>query len=432
MVSLLLLTLWPALPAEALETSRPTNVAVLPLVLRGADVPALVGKPASSLTALACREGRLKPILFQVDEINEEERVVSFYGSKGRVAPDATPGVIDENDELIVMLRDLGPACDAEQVSRLRGEAVALEITAPYLPAPALLYLLVSERGYVPPERYLHYDPAAQTVKSAGYTWGYDPARPFFYDRVGFGEYQEEPHKNVFDRIKTRFVANALGSLVQITITEDDIKGVLEGVRDGPVRVTREIRARVNVLPGLTVVALVSYQHYDRGRVAKVRVELPRPAALFTSSMDVSFVHDFVDLRGIRVSTAMTPEGVLVDGVMNAREDAIAYGDRVWSLMSGLGINEVLVLQYDRGMQLTPALNFVDSESAANPPERVPGAMPAVGFQFNWRNLEAGRHRFDVSMFALPAFPEGGGDGFYDVFSAPVRVRVVPAPAQPM
>src|SRR5690606_37010722 len=85
---LALLLAGPAIAGKAAAES--SNAQFLPLIVRGADVPALVGLAPETLTVFSCKSGSPKPILFQVDELDGMGRVVSRYGQSGRVEPDST------------------------------------------------------------------------------------------------------------------------------------------------------------------------------------------------------------------------------------------------------------------------------------------------------------------------------------------------------
>lgn len=102
--------------------------------------------------------------------------------------------------------------------------------------------------------------------------------------------------QNVVDRLKVRFDVKALGSLIQLSIDEDDFDCRLESLRAGPVRVVREYLVYVTPLPGFKLKAYVT--------LYPLRAHVAWPAALFTSSLDVLFASDYTDLRGVRLSTS--------------------------------------------------------------------------------------------------------------------------------
>ncbi|MCB0218876.1 MAG: hypothetical protein KDH09_04220, partial [Chrysiogenetes bacterium] len=98
---------------------------MLPVRLIGKDVPEFLGADPVGLSVLTCQDGRPTPIPFQVDEFDKQGRLVSAAGITKR-KQDETPRKIDENDELVVMMRDIGDACDAEVLSRVPDKIIEL------------------------------------------------------------------------------------------------------------------------------------------------------------------------------------------------------------------------------------------------------------------------------------------------------------------
>src|ERR1700730_11999707 len=76
------------------------------IVLKGAAMPQLVGAPESHLEVLAQHDGRLAPIPFQVDEVLPDGRS-PLLGVPEPLSRDS-PGILDRDDEVTMMLADLG------------------------------------------------------------------------------------------------------------------------------------------------------------------------------------------------------------------------------------------------------------------------------------------------------------------------------------
>lgn len=421
LISLMLLHLGRA-AAFALVNKMPTNTNVLPLIVQGSAVPSLLGASVIKLSAFSCRSGSIQPILFQLDEVNADDRVVPSEASAA-ITRDDEPGVVDSNDQILFMMKDLGDACPADQLAKARGKLTEIQVTASYLETPGVIYVLVSDRGYVPSNPLVRYDPATQTVITSSYTHGYLESPPFLYNRISYADMQGRSNEDLLDRVKVRFFIKAVGSLVRLTMTEEDVKSTLDGTRVGPLRVSRELTASIEPLPGFAVKTLVTYEHYERLWRARVKFLMPKPAAMFLNSMDVSFIHDFIDLRGIRLSTSGLPQGTLIDGKMIEQERNLTLTDQPWFMISGSGINQVTTVEYDSALKLEPTAIFIDSEAEADPPEEAPGGLPAVGFQLkNWEGLKAQWYNFGASIAPLKSFPEGGGNGFYKALHEEVGI----------
>lgn len=403
----------------------PNNSGVLPLVIDARSIPGLDGASLIGLSMFRCDAGRTIPIVFQVDEVNEQGMVVSS-DSLPEVKPDEAPGVLDPNDQIVMLQRDIGVRCAAEQLDRARGKLVEIEASSAALKETAYVYLLSSERGHVPTSNAIRYDRTEHAIKTPAYEMSYAPALPHMIRTFILRELRGRSDQNIIDRLKVRMVAKALGSLVQLHMTEEDVKGRQLSARVGPVRVVRELELDVRPVPGLAIPAHVRFENYERLFRGVVRFKIPRSAALVVSSMDLFLVVDYLDARGIRVSAAGLPQGALVDGVTAASEKEFDLGARRWFLLTGEGINHVSVLHMEEGLNLRPTARFSDGEGPeyAWPPERVPGGLPQVGYGLlGWQDLEARWYQFAVDIGMLPSFPERGGDGFSDADTAKFTIR---------
>ena len=411
-------------PTFALDSTAPVSTSVLPVVMVGKDIPALLGAKPYQVSAFSCSGGRAKSVLVQVDEINAGGRYVSV-GMDASVQPDDPPLAIDENDEIVLQLKDFGETCDKERLANISGKLAAVEVSAGYLKKPAYAYLVAGEKGLVPAS-LIQYEPASHTITTSAYVFAYMPEFPFLYHRVLLADLKGRENEDTVDRLKIRFRIRALGKMLDLLRREDDIAAKLVSIRVGPVRVIRELDAKVTVL-GVGTPTLATVYHYDRLFRTHVRFRPPVVAALTLSSLDVTLNNDFINMRGLRISTSALPAGALVDGQMIGQERDIPFGAEPWFMASGLGIYEAGVIDLDPELRknLKAAALFVDSPDYDDPPEEMKGCLPCVGYQFlGWENLKAQWYSFASNIAFLPAFPEGGGGGFYRVLHAEPRVRV--------
>ncbi|MEW6776149.1 MAG: hypothetical protein AB1405_07640, partial [Bdellovibrionota bacterium] len=347
-------------------------------------------------------------------------------GGSPALEKDEQPGVIDANDEIIFLLKDLAGPCPEEQLAAAKGDLTVLRASAANLRAPAFAYLLLAEKSFLPSDTPVAYDASTDTVTTDGYFWGYDSKRPFHYSRMGYADLQGRSKEDLLDRLKVRMRVKALGSMVQLLFKEDEIESRLDGVRWGPVRVVREVWAQIKPVPGLAIPLTIRFAHYPRLWQASVKFRMPQMAALSVSSMDVALIHDFVDLRGIRLSTSGLSQGTVIDGKMIEQERSLDLGPQPWFMISGLGLNQVTVVDLEPGLNLRATALFVEGGAeVADRPEEVPGGLPSVGYGFTgWENLKARTYAFGANIAALPGFPEGGGTGFYRTLRTPIDVQV--------
>ncbi|MCB0218919.1 MAG: hypothetical protein KDH09_04435, partial [Chrysiogenetes bacterium] len=196
-------------------SNTPNNVSVLPLVVSGNQVPTLGGQSLLGLTAFRCAAGKTTPVVFQVDEINSQNRVVSG-DALPEVSADEQPGLIDDNDQIVFMQRDLGERCGEEQLGRARGKLVELEASGGSLKDKAYLYLLSAERGHVPSSSAVRFDKSRQTISTPAYEMTYSIEHPHMLTSFILHELRLRENKNVLDRMNVLMDAKALGALVQL------------------------------------------------------------------------------------------------------------------------------------------------------------------------------------------------------------------------
>lgn len=426
LAAMLALVLAPAL-SHAYNSKKPSIASVLPVVLSGADVPGMSGTRVDQVAVFACKSGKPAPIHSQVDELNEEERVVSRFGKAAKIAPDATPGVIDDNDQLVLMLSELGGRCTVEQMSMLQGTLLEAKIEASHLKEPVYAYILLGQE-FPSPRALVRYTPGEDVVNSTAYAWGFAKDNPWLFNFMDLKDLQgNKPQRGVLDRAKARFKVNSVGKMMVLNFTEEDIESQLEGIRVGPVRIVRELDVELNFIPGLEPDANVTYYQYERALHFIVRFKLPAQAAMFLSSMELRVGFDFSDLRGLRFSTKALPQGALIDGQTIAGEEVIPFGDEPWFMMTGRGVNLVAGVDWPREINVEPNAFFIDDLKAANPPERVPGSMPMVGYVLTgWEGLDAKWYTVTGTLALLPGFPEGGGSGYFHLVGEEPKISVQP------
>ena len=414
-------------PARAVDTRAPTNTAVIPVVVKAAALPGLLGTSPLQLTALTClKDGSLSPVPFQVDEYSEDGHLLSNL--PGESSEDESAGRVNARDEVVFALRDVGGECPESRLAELRGNVVHARVEAEYLHAPGALYFVVAERSARLSRRYVRYSSAEDRVLAGAYDIGFMKDNALIGDYFVSHELRGRQGVNIFDRMKFRFAARTLGDLITVRGDEDDLVAKLRSVRVGPVRILREVSVAFTPVPGVTINTDVTLTFYERMWQIRARVRMPQAAALFTSSMDAVISIDYRDKRGIRLSTKEFPEGVLVDGKMLASERSLSMGDEFWYQETGEGINLVAILEINDEFPVEPRVHFIDGASPAKPPESEPGGYPELGYELlGWENLKAKTYEFGITIAMLRAFPEGGGRGFYRVYGSRVRVRQVGA-----
>ncbi len=97
------LQLFAMLSAHAADASPRTWQ---PLILKGASLTQLLGQRIDRLEVLAVGHGKLEPIPFQVDQALPGGSLA--LGEEAEPSADDSSGVLERDDELVMMVSDLG------------------------------------------------------------------------------------------------------------------------------------------------------------------------------------------------------------------------------------------------------------------------------------------------------------------------------------
>ncbi|MGH7917227.1 MAG: hypothetical protein ACREQE_07140, partial [Candidatus Binataceae bacterium] len=212
-----------------------------PLILKGSQLPQLLGARENRFEMLAAHSGKLAPIPFQVDEVLPDGRYVLPHG-KAPVKDDS-PGIFDRDDQVVVMLSDFGTRAQ----SGLPKGALEIQVADPLGGPDRYAYIAAVDKPERSAVRYIQYDPASDTIRSSYYRIGMTGGWPTDF-ALQHGLEQDPP--NLIDRFKVRTTARILG-LFSYRMNENDVRSTLLGWKVGPVRMIRRERHSVNILLGV-------------------------------------------------------------------------------------------------------------------------------------------------------------------------------------
>jgi len=190
-----------------------------PLVVPGSYLGALGGAPVAELSVWIRHHGEWARVLHQVDEVAAD----GTY----RATEDRT---LDGNDELVVVLGDLGEQAPAdawpEGLDRDRPR-VEIKVTDPLDEAlGAWFYVFRSARSAgATPEPVVAWNAAEREIRTAEYTVGLaDQSKDGFIGMKRLSLYGDDA--NLLDRLKIRGTLSAFGS--EVKLTEETLLGALQ------------------------------------------------------------------------------------------------------------------------------------------------------------------------------------------------------------
>ena len=394
-----------------------------PIVIRGAEVPSMLGARENQIELTAIRDGALVPIPFQVDERLPDGSYALDQGAAPRA--DDSPGILDQDDEIVAMVSDFGVR--AGTPAKLARDAVEIELDDPLGGAPRYAYASVVEHPKLSATRYVDYDSATHTFETDTFRVGFSNELETDF-AVQSARNSHVP--NLIDRFKVRISAKVLG-IFNFKMTEDDIEKTTLAWHAGPIRVVRALAHRVRLgfglkSPEVTSTGLV----YRRSIESPFIVSFPWVPRVLFGGVRVRMNLDFVGLDDFKLMWSgmqMAPIGARDSAAIAAAVAQTGDADIDWVAVRGSGATVVRAFTPSTDLAtLHRRLYLNDSPEVPDPPESVLGENPGIGFTtLGWEDLSRGRHSMEMMLAVLPANYDPAK--FYDELAHPLVVSVRPA-----
>lgn len=426
---------WPAPAARAASAHAAPASIGLPasrlfdaVTTQGARLAPLLGQPIARLALFAVGPAGLAPIPFQVDEREGTEPGDApwVYTLGAYAHPDSDDGALDANDELVFMARDAG-ARAATNPPRAR-TTVELEVSDPVTGDVAYAYLASFDAD--PPrsdQSYVRLDAQTDTVSATNYFASISTAVPISWSNFTLRDARGQPSANLLDRFKVRVRALFVLGLVEWKVNEEQLQSVPVGYREGPVRVIRRVRNRLDTGLGLERSDyLLDTVYYDNAVFLPAYVVVPFEPGFFMKDIAIRTSVDFRRaLDGWSFTSSRNPTPVAIDGVMSPAERALDLGDTDWLVLSkndAALISRVLVLD-PRLKTVERGLYYVDDATAADAPEAELGQTPNVGFEFShFEGATAGSYKTLGEIYIVNGYERGMERRFLELRSKPLLV----------
>lgn len=373
--------------ALAVDGSKTLPRVFDPVLVLGSALPDLTGRSPERVRVFAIRKGKAVPIPFQIDARDED----------GDLVLDGTPPPIDDNDELLFMAHDAGDRADRKKLPAKADTVVELEITDPLTQDRAWAYVLHFPADTPPPAiaQYVHFDAEQNRARSDYYTVNYHDRGNFFT------EFRISPEAggsggNLVHRTRMRGAPTFSFLLGKFTLefTEEDSMMKLSGVKNGPVRATRQVDLSVDLgalFPELPS-GRVETHHFQSSFLTPAKVSIPWVVLNLASDFSFVTLTDFRDVAdGTKYFDANYPEGLEYEG---QPEMILTGDDHDWWVTAGSNgsfLQAFLVPDQWKEWGVVRGTVFVDEE---------PGAEE--------RPQTAGKHAAGFSLVDVEDIPEAG------------------------
>ncbi len=398
-----------------------------PVILRGEDLPGMLGHSAEGLRAYALREGRLSPIPYQVDEFDKKGRVICTEGKDAR--QDKDKGLLDANDEVVVMASDLGDRAPRLLFPSDAREASEIEVQDPGTGERAWFYIFDFEAPPPPsPKAYVRYDPEKDLAASSVYLVDFNERRSILLDDMRIAGPDKKMGKNIIDRIKVRtWFKSRL--FITFKFNEEDITSRVTSYKNGPVRSIRSAEYFLKLFfIKVTPSAFVDYLFYRNAIVGPSELKVPfSPRLVLRGGSRAITGLDFSSaIYGWQFYTEKDPTLITLDG-RNRNQGEMRTEGVSWFALFGEDRGTVTRVVY--GPSLLKAeqkyvFYHVDDKEKESKPERERGET-LLAFDLDLLKIPRGTHKMWFYQFFASPFVPGDEARFNIILDRPLENRAL-------
>lgn len=372
-----------------------------PIVLKGSQLTPLLAADPARLSLMACPNGAWAPVPFQVDQI-KPDGTYAFTAGKNK-APDPDPS-LDNNDEVVLLARDLGDRCPGPWPEGVRA-GVEIEITDPINNREGWAYLFAFEAN--PPaaqKDYINLEIDEKNQRRLGR--GEEvligaPLDRIYPDLIAHVDPKTgKPGPDVLDRLKIRGVLFFPGGFDVPLGIDEMIKCHDTGYIDGPIRVLHQAWGYMEIAgTEFKGVGFSTLSYYPNFMVVPVKIEAGEKVPdWLLSLLPNGRIDGYMDFNpnvyGSYVVSAANPYNpeVVLDGKTSPAEKALNKEKEIgWIAGYGPqgGLVVRLVLSAKSAERSKVVTYFVDDQNGKDPPEDDPG-VSAAGFEITGRDKDIG------------------------------------------
>ncbi len=366
-------------------------------VLRGNQLPELLGSRIDGIRLYRSDDGQLRPVPVQIDRKDEANR----YLLEDEAAE--AGAVLGENDEIVFLQAETGDRLPDGGSSQA---LVELELTgAPGQPAAWLYAQAAAPADDTDFDHSVRYYPESNSVRTDLYTIGFSASHPFLINSLSWKlPDRDDWSPDISDTMKIRHQGSLFG-FMDFRRTQDDYQSRLVAVKGGPLRVILRTENRVRIWWKLDTPALyIDYVMMPDGFVMDSIIDIPFNIGLFMSDLETLTTVDWnqsPDLPALFISSPYTGSPLPVNGSMSPKKWHFSglHGDH-FAVSSIWGTLDTR-LEIPPEFPLEASLYLRDNVTQPDPPEERIGQFGNVGFlTTGWENIDTEAHhlKFTVCM----------------------------------
>lgn len=375
------LLLTASLPLQAAVSSTPAAVETSAISqqkiieIKGIELPGLDGQAFSSLTLFAVNQGMLMPVAHQCEDFDDE----GYSWFKESPTPlRGREGVLDAHDSLLFRFADAGDKLPEAQSS---SELLEIRITD----GNDTRYVYASRQ----PSRFSFsplaaYDASTGRITTDYYTLQTAPDNLLQWSDFTYKHFQGLPNNTLLDTLKIRLEAGVVLNDARVRLDNQNLDTRIVATKAGPIRTVMLAESRMT-FAGIPVVFIgLQMQVYPQQINIDARVSVPTVLKRLLKNPTATVTLDGHNLNGSELRSSVAAAAVSVDGSMSETETGLGrhpVGQNPWIwLSSHKGFDIFASLYIPPNFSVPVNLNYQDSHSLEDTPERFAGQGPNVGF----------------------------------------------------
>lgn len=375
------------------------------IVLKGAAMPQLVGSPGSHLEVLALHDGRMAPIPFQVDEVLPNHRYALPDGPDPLT--DDSPGILDRDDEVAMMLSDLGDRLSPPP-RELPSDAIEIETFDAASGARRYAYIAAMPSPRLSPVSYVGYDPAHSRVEGGSYRMTF---RGDFPIGLALKDSRGNLSPSLIEGSQVQITARVL-MLFKLRLNANGLSSRVLAWHGGPIRLIRRVSHSMKLVFGVEPPRVISdetfYREYAEDSLVARVLWVPR---MFFGDVRVRTWLDFIGLNSYALAWSgmqWRPLGPGRPSMALAAEISHAPPEVKWLALKGSGkiVMQIFTPTPDLATlrrQLYYCNGAAPVETSGQTSSDCTGAALQIGYLMTgWENLPAGTHRVNSVLMVLP------------------------------
>jgi len=215
----------------------------IPIVFRAKELtPNLSGVPINHLSLVSYIEGQLKPIPFQIDEMDKAGLVYIPHISKEKISGQL--GVFDEDDELVFMASDTGSTAAPTELLSQYSVLETVNVQLPHLPQ-AIAYLVRDETARAP-DHYIFSDLQQGMIETKSLRIQFDPKDISKIKGIQLKAASGQLSQNLLSKMEFRISTGILNKRLRVGAElGKDITAKPLAIHTGPVRNTVLLEGRL-------------------------------------------------------------------------------------------------------------------------------------------------------------------------------------------